>query len=221
MTQPGSNERQAPPDVLPVISTVLATANLGCELRLRRIALNICNTVYDPRRSHAASVRIKEPPAVVQVHASGKVVVTGAKSEEGAHLAAKKVAKLVQNLRFPVVFKAFEVHNVCGACHLGYAVALDSMYRDHSLHCSYEKELWAGLRYTLEDPKVAVDVYTSGNVVFKGAKSTAILNEAFHRIHAIAVRYRTAPASEQEASPPAMLKAAPAAVVYPYFQAAM
>lgn len=32
----------------------------------------------------------------------------------------------------------------------------------------YEKELWAGLRYTLEDPKVAVDVYTSGNVVFKG-----------------------------------------------------
>jgi transcription initiation factor TFIID TATA-box-binding protein len=55
---------------------------LGMELDLRKIAQNARNSEYNPRRFAACIMRIREPKTTALIFKSGKVVCTGAKSEE-------------------------------------------------------------------------------------------------------------------------------------------
>ena len=50
------------------------------------------------------------PKTVALVSRSGKVVVTGAKSEDAARLAARKCARLIQKCDFPVRFTYFKIY---------------------------------------------------------------------------------------------------------------
>lgn len=54
-------------------------------------------------------MRIREPRTTALIFSSGKMVCTGAKSEEASRLAARKYARIVQKLNFPVKFFEFKV----------------------------------------------------------------------------------------------------------------
>lgn len=47
-------------------------------------------------------MRIREPRTTALIFSSGKMVCTGAKSEEDSRLAARKYARIIQKLSFPV-----------------------------------------------------------------------------------------------------------------------
>ena len=47
-------------------------------------------------------MRIREPRTTALIFSSGKMVCTGAKSEEDSRLAARKYARIVQKLGFQV-----------------------------------------------------------------------------------------------------------------------
>lgn len=55
-------------------------------------------------------MRIREPRTTALIFSSGKMVCTGAKSEEDSRLAARKYARIIQKLGFPVscVFDSFK-----------------------------------------------------------------------------------------------------------------
>jgi transcription initiation factor TFIID TATA-box-binding protein len=76
---------------------------------LRKIALNARNSEYNPRRFAAAIIRIREPKTTALVFSSGKMVCTGAKSEEMCHTAAKTFAKTIKKIGFKVEFKDFKI----------------------------------------------------------------------------------------------------------------
>jgi transcription initiation factor TFIID TATA-box-binding protein len=76
--------------------------NLGCKLDLKKIALHARNAEYNPKRFAAVIMRIREPRTTALIFSSGKMVCTGAKSEEDSRLAARKYARIVQKLNFPV-----------------------------------------------------------------------------------------------------------------------
>ena len=61
----------------------MATVNLDCRLDLKTIALHARNAEYNPKRFAAVIMRIREPKTTALIFASGKMVVTGAKSEDG------------------------------------------------------------------------------------------------------------------------------------------
>ena len=77
--------------IVPVIQNVVATFNVGCPLDLKGIAMSSRNSEYNPRRFSAVIARQRDPRATALIFASGKVVITGARSEENARLAARKV----------------------------------------------------------------------------------------------------------------------------------
>ena len=52
-------------------------------------------------------MRIREPKTTALIFASGKMVVTGAKSEDDSKLASRKYARIIQKLGFPAKFKVF------------------------------------------------------------------------------------------------------------------
>lgn len=51
-------------------------------------------------------MRIRDPKTTALIFASGKMVVTGAKTENMARLAARKYARIVQKLGFEATFRA-------------------------------------------------------------------------------------------------------------------
>lgn len=95
---PGSQE----PGILPQLQNIVSTVNLGCKLDLKKIALHARNAEYNPKRFAAVIMRIREPRTTALIFSSGKMVCTGAKSEESSRLAARKYARIVQKLGFDV-----------------------------------------------------------------------------------------------------------------------
>lgn len=66
------------------------------------IFLSFRNAEYNPKRFAAVIMRIREPRTTALIFSSGKMVCTGAKSEEDSRLAARKYARIIQKLGFAV-----------------------------------------------------------------------------------------------------------------------
>lgn len=66
------------------------------------------NAEYNPKRFAAVIMRIREPRTTALIFSSGKMVCTGAKSEEDSRLAARKYARIIQKLGFTVSGTYFE-----------------------------------------------------------------------------------------------------------------
>eukprot|EP00834_Sanchytrium_tribonematis_P001632 NODE_41_length_34096_cov_2.002235.p28 type:complete len:132 gc:universal NODE_41_length_34096_cov_2.002235:24921-25316(+) len=102
---PGANTN----GIVPTLQNIVATVNLDCKLDLKTIALHARNAEYNPKRFAAVIMRIREPKTTALIFSSGKMVVTGAKSEEQSRLAARKYARIVQKLGFPARFTEFKL----------------------------------------------------------------------------------------------------------------
>ncbi|GBN62798.1 TATA-box-binding protein [Araneus ventricosus] len=94
----------ADPGIVPQLQNIVSTVNLGCKLDLKKIALHARNAEYNPKRFAAVIMRIREPRTTALIFSSGKMVCTGAKSEEQSRLAARKYARIVQKLGFEVMY---------------------------------------------------------------------------------------------------------------------
>ena len=108
-----------------ILRNIVSTVNLGTKLDLKKIALYARNAEYNPKRFAAVIMRIRQPRTTALIFSSGKMVCTGAKSEEESRLAARKygrwqrkfdsiltkvfklifyrlLARIIQKLEFPV-----------------------------------------------------------------------------------------------------------------------
>lgn len=83
----------------------------GVPLDLKKIALRARNAEYNPKRFAAVIMRIREPRTTALVFSSGKMVCTGAKSEEMSCLAARKYARIIQKLGFDAKFTEFKIQS--------------------------------------------------------------------------------------------------------------
>ncbi|XP_053457984.1 TATA box-binding protein-like 2 [Nycticebus coucang] len=171
--------------IVPELQNIVCTVNLACKLDLREIALRAKNTEYNPQRFSAVIMRIREPRTTALIFSSGKIVCTGAKSEEQSRLAARKFARVVQKLGFPARFLDFKIHNMVGSCDVGFPIRLEGLVLAHQQFSSYEPELFPGLIYRMVKPRVVVLIFVSGKVVLAGAKKRSEIYEAFENIYSI------------------------------------
>ncbi|XP_040600809.1 TATA box-binding protein-like 2 isoform X2 [Mesocricetus auratus] len=170
--------------IVPQLQNVVSTANLACKLDLRKIALSAKNTEYNPKRFAAVIMRIREPRTTALLFSSGKVVCTGAKSEEESRLAARKYARVVQKLGFPVKFFNFKIQNMVGSCDVKFPIRLEILALTHRQFSSYEPELFPGLIYKMVRPQVVLLIFASGKVVLTGGSSERWLCDLGQRFRA-------------------------------------
>ena len=81
-------------------------------------------------------MRIRDPKTTALIFASGKMVCTGAKSEEQSRLAARKYARIVQKLGFPAKFTEFKIQNIVGSCDVKFPIRLELLSSEHQRYCS-------------------------------------------------------------------------------------
>lgn len=82
-------------DLYPKLQNIVSTVNLGHELDLKEIALKARNAEYNPKRFAAVIMRLRDPKTTALIFRSGKMVCTGAKTEEASNRAARKYAKII------------------------------------------------------------------------------------------------------------------------------
>lgn len=82
-------------------------------------------------------MRIRDPKTTALIFASGKMVVTGAKSEEQSRLAARKYANIIKKLGFPAKFLEFKIQNMVGSCDVRFPIRLEGLASsEHSHFCT-------------------------------------------------------------------------------------
>lgn len=86
-------------------------------------------------------MRVRQPKTTALIFASGKMVVTGAKSEDDARLAARKYARIIQKLGFEASFNEFKIQNMVGSCDVKFPIRLEGLAFSHGHFSSYEPEV--------------------------------------------------------------------------------
>ncbi|KAL8283243.1 hypothetical protein RQP46_006021 [Phenoliferia psychrophenolica] len=174
--------------IVPTLQNIVATVNLDCRLDLKTIALHARNAEYNPKAP--VIMRIREPKTTALVFASGKVVVTGAKSEDDSRLASRKYARIIQKLGFEAKFQDFKIQNIVGSCDVKFPIRLEGLAFHHGHFSSYEPELFPGLIYRMVKPKVVLLIFVSGKIVLTGAKFREEIYAAFAAIYPVLSEYR-------------------------------
>ena len=185
------------------IVNVVSMVDLGCQLNLSDIAKSCKNSEYNPVRLNAVIMRIKEPKSVALIFNSGKMVCAGAKNEADSKTAARKFAKTVKKLVNEVVFKNFRIINMVATCDFKFRVHLTKLNSEISYKLrktlnskelekkiSYEPQIFPGLIYHMDKPKLAVLVFSSGKVNFVGIKKKDDAFEALKNIQPIIQKYK-------------------------------
>ena len=185
-------ERIKPEWPAPQVQNVVATVNLGCRLNLPIIAQHARNVEYNRKKFHALVMRIRDPRTTTLVFASGKMVITGAKSEALANFAARRHARAIQKCGFMTTFSEFKVQNFVGSATCDFLIRLERiahMYRESAM---YEPELFPGLVYTMIRPKLKCLIFSTGKIVLTGAKGDEDIQEAFANLYPLLLEAKVA-----------------------------
>ncbi|CZT17360.1 related to transcription initiation factor TFIID [Ramularia collo-cygni] len=176
----------------PKISNIVAGVDLCCLIDLKLIALHVRNSTYNPKRFPAVVLRIKEPKATALVFHRGKMQILGTKSVADAHLAGRKFARILEKQGFNTKFENFNVQNVVASVDTKMAIRLEGIaaHPAHYQFARYEPELFPGLCYRVESPKVTFLVFSTGKVVAVGARSVEHIHEAWQKMYPILVGFR-------------------------------
>jgi len=169
----------------PIISivNVVASASIDQRLDLKDITKKFPDVEWHPDTFPGAVFRLKEPKTATLLFRTGKMICTGAKSEE---LARKAVKTVVQKLRKGGIKikkdATVTVQNIVASINLGGRVQLEETAR--SLPRSmYEPEQFPGLIHRMLDPKTVILIFTSGKLVCTGAKTVKDVFRSVNNLH--------------------------------------
>ena len=175
---------------LPILQNIVSTSNLKCILNLREIALKAKNAEYNPKRFDAVIMRIREPRTTALIFTSGKMVCTGAKSEDDSKKASRQFAKIINRLGFPVKFSEFRIQNIVASCDFRFPIRLELLAQQDLRHTSYEPEMFPGLIYRMEKPKIVLLIFVSGKIVLTGAKKRDDIYMAYESIFPLISQFK-------------------------------
>ncbi|KAK4169708.1 TATA-box-binding protein [Cladorrhinum sp. PSN259] len=175
---------------LPTIQNVVATVNLDCRIDLKLLGQHARNVEYKPSRFSALIMRIRDPRTTSLVFASGKLVLTGAKSEALARLATRKHARAIQKAGFNAQFKEFKVQNFVGSAATGFYVRLEGIASEFYQFARYEPEVFPGLVFKRAGWPVSCLVFANGKVVLTGAKTEEQVFDTFVRLYPILLDFK-------------------------------
>jgi transcription initiation factor TFIID TATA-box-binding protein len=174
------------------LQNCVASCDLHCAPDLAHIACHAKNAEYNPQRFAAVIMRLREPKCTALIFASGKMVITGAKNEDDSHLAAKKIAAVLVKLGFGASLGGFRIQNVVATGDCSWPIRLEGLADEHSKFSSYEPELFPGLIYRMESPRIVILVFVSGKLVVTGAKDRSMIIEGINKLYPTLFKFRKA-----------------------------
>ena len=167
------------------IENVVAAAALNQRVDLNAVVKGFPGVEYRPEQFPGLVFRLRRPKTATLIFSSGKMVCTGAKSEKEARRAVLTVVKELKKGGIIIVGKPdLRVVNIVASGGLGGNVDLEKAVSTLG-KTMYEPEQFPGLIYRMDEPKVVILLFASGNLVCTGAKREQDVYDAVHKLHRI------------------------------------
>ena len=129
--------------------------------------------------------RLAVPKTATLVFRTGKMVCTGAKSEELAITAVNTVVKKLRKGGISIRNEAaITVQNIVAAINLGGKIHLEQAARTLP-RSMYEPEQFPSLIHRMVDPKTVILLFASGKLVCTGGKTEEDVFRSVHNLHAV------------------------------------
>lgn len=183
-----TEEEEEPPTIDIIINNVVCSFNTRCHLNLRQIAMDSSHVEYR-REQSMCNMKIRRPYTTATIWSSGKIVCTGATSEEESKIAARKFARKLQCLGYTVRFCNFRIVNVLGTCSMPFRIKIASFSQKHPKDASYEPELHPGVTYKLKDPRATLKIFSTGSITVT-APSVANVQAAIEHIFPLVSEFK-------------------------------
>ncbi len=149
---------------------MVSSASIDQKIDLNLIVKTFTNVEYRPEKFPGLVFRLDSPKTVILIFSSGKMVCTGAKSEEQSRQAVINVVKKLRTSRIIVEDKPdIKVQNIVASSNLWGTVDLEKSVFLLG-RTIYEPEQFPGLIHRMDDPHVVVLLFASGRLVVVGAK---------------------------------------------------
>jgi len=158
------------------------------EFNLNKLARSLEGARYDPELFAAIIYKSEEPRASFLIFASGKINCVGARSMNDAKLAIKKLTRKLRKARIKVKSEPkVKVQNIVASVDFGRELDIEHIARRFE-NTEYNPEIFPGLVFRLDDPKVAVLLFTSGKGVCAGVRSMRDVKRAAQKMNRILSR---------------------------------
>ena len=140
---------------------------------------------YRPERFPGLVIKLKKPKTATLIFRTGKMVCTGAKSEKESRRAVTAVVKGLKKAGIIIINKPdLKVVNIVASVRLGGKIDLEKAVSTLG-KAMYEPEQFPGLIYRMDEPKVVILIFASGNLVCTGATKEQDIHDAVHKLHRI------------------------------------
>jgi transcription initiation factor TFIID TATA-box-binding protein len=182
---PHYNQRCSMPKTKAIIhiQNVVASATLNQKIDLNAIVKSYPGVEYRPEQFPGLVFRLKRPKTATLIFNSGKMVCTGAKSEKEARRAVMTVVKELKKSGIIIISKPeLKIQNIVASVSLGGKVDLEQAV-SKLVKTMYEPEQFPGLIYRMDEPKVVILIFASGNLVCTGAKKEQDVYDAVQKLH--------------------------------------
>ncbi len=173
------------PQSRPIISieNVVASATIDQKLDLKDITKKFPDVEWHPEQFPGAVFRIKSPKTATLLFSTGKMVCTGAKSEDLARKAVKTVVQKLRKGKIKIKKDAtVTIQNIVASINLGGRVHLEQAARTLP-RSMYEPEQFPGLIHRVLDPKTVILIFSSGKLVCTGGKTEKDVYRSVNQLH--------------------------------------
>ncbi len=175
------------PFTKPIISieNVVATATINQKLDLKDITKKFPNVEWRPDLFPGAVFRLKNPKTATLLFRTGKMVCTGAKSEELARKAVKTVVQKLRKGKIKIKKEAtVTIQNIVASINLGGRVYLEQAARTLP-RSMYEPEQFPGLIHRMLDPKTVILIFSTGKLVCTGGRTKKDVYRSVNSLHSM------------------------------------
>ncbi len=162
---------------------MVASATLNATLDLYGLAVSVPDIEYEPEQFPGAILKLKEPKVSLLLFKNGKLIISGASSEEQIVQAIKRASKIIHEIQPSVRVPRnveYEVVNLVATGNLNRsldlfktALGLDNV--------EYEPEQFPGAILRLADPKLTLLLFKNGKVICAGAKREDLLRKGLKK----------------------------------------
>jgi len=173
------------PFTKPIVSieNVVATGTIDQKLDLKDITKKFPDVEWHPDTFPGAVFRLKNPKTATLLFRTGRMVCTGAKSEELARKAVKIVVQMLRKGRIKIKKNAtVTIQNIVASINLGGKISLEQAARTLP-RSMYEPEQFPGVIHRMLEPKTVILLFASGKLVCTGGKTENDVYRAVNNLH--------------------------------------
>ena len=165
------------------IVNMVASATLNATLDLYGLAVSVPDIEYEPEQFPGAILKLREPKVSLLLFKNGKLIISGASSEEQIVQAIRKASKIIHEIQPSVRVPRnveYEVVNLVATANLNRSLDLFKTAMGLE-NVEYEPEQFPGAILRLADPKLTLLLFKNGKVICAGAKREELLRKGLRK----------------------------------------